>query len=218
MEMDQDKALNEENRFAGLVLAAGKGERLRPLTLSVPKPLIRVGRLSLLDLALRSLPMDAQNVAVNASYLADQIQSHLVDSGVHVVVESSPLGSAGAVGNLRGWIAGRDLMVRNADMWFDRVPTELWSDWSGENPRLLVQDRGVPSDFGTKQFLGWSILPSTWLNTLQAKPSSLLNEVWLPAAERGLLELVPFDGLAIDCGTHDDLARAREAQQAKDLH
>lgn len=217
MEMDQTKANDETNRFAGLILAAGKGERLRPLTASVPKPLIRIGRFSLLDLALQSMPMDAKDIAVNASYLASQIKNHLEGSAVHVSVEPSPLASAGAVGNLRGWIAGRHLMIRNADMWFDRVPTELWSDWSGENPRLLVQDRGVPSDFGTNQFLGWSMLPSSRVDTLEARPSSLLNEVWLPAARQGKLELVQFKGLAIDCGTHEDLARARDAQQAKDL-
>lgn len=216
--MNQTKVTNEASKFAGLVLAAGKGERLRPLTASVPKPLIRIGRYSLLDLAIQSMPLDAQDIVVNASYLAGQIENHLADSAVHVSVEPSPLASAGAVGNLRGWIAARHLMIRNADMWFDRVPTELWSDWSGENPRLLVQDRGVPSDFGTNQFLGWSMLPNSWVDTLEARPSSLLDEVWLPAAKQGRLELVQFEGLAIDCGTHEDLARAREAQEAKDLH
>lgn len=199
--------------MAGLVLAAGKGERLRPLTATIPKPLLSVGGSTLLDLAIQSLPLPPSDVMVNASYLAAQIQGHLGSTGVQVSFEPEPLGSAGAVGAIKQWVGERGLMIRNADMWFDAVPKELWADWSGERPRLLVQETGRPADFGTQRFLGWSLLPARDVMALQPVRSGLLDLVWRPALERGALELVVFEGLAIDCGTIDDLARARALSQ-----
>jgi len=197
--------------LAGLILAAGKGERLRPLTETIPKPLIEVGGSTLLDSALKSMPLQPSTIAVNACYLASQIEAHLADSPVHVAVEPNPLGSAGAVGNIKPWLKGRALMIRNADMWFGSAPDALWRDWSGEFPRLLVQETRAAADFGTKRFLGWSLLPAKDALALEAVRSGLLDLVWAPAMKRGELEFIEFDGIAIDCGTTYDLERARDA-------
>jgi NDP-sugar pyrophosphorylase family protein len=202
--------IESPENMAGLVLAAGRGERLRPITDSVPKPLIPIGRSTLLDMAIASMPMPTSSISVNAHYLSGQIVQHLEDSGVHVEVELEALASAGAVANLRSWIAGRNLMIRNADMWFDRQPYDLWDGWSGEHPRLLVQETGQQADFGTARFLGWSLLPSELVESLPDGRSGLLDQVWKPALLRGELELVPFDGVAIDAGTPDDLDRLRQ--------
>jgi len=75
--------------LAALVLAAGRGERLRPLTDEVPKPLLRVGDTTLLDAALARVatvvPISPETVTVNANWLASQIASH-VDGRVHLAV------------------------------------------------------------------------------------------------------------------------------------
>ena len=61
----------------GIVLAAGEGRRLRPLTTILPKALCPVGNVALLDRALDRLAGLAMStpgtVAVNAAYLADQV-------------------------------------------------------------------------------------------------------------------------------------------------
>lgn len=197
------------DNIAGIVLAAGRGERLRPLTDSLPKPLVLIGSETLLDAAVASMPLAEEAIAVNAHYLADQIVDYLCDRPIHVATEAEPLGSGGAVSNLRDWVGDRHVMVRNADMWFDRVPAALWAGWSGENPRLLVTDTGTPSDFGTARFLGWSLLPQSFVRGLPSGRSALLDEVWHPAYQRGALEFVFFTGLAIDAGTLPDLERVR---------
>lgn len=62
----------------GMVLAAGLGKRMRPLTLATPKPLIAVGGATLLDRALDWMHEGGvEDVVVNTHYLEDQIHRHL---------------------------------------------------------------------------------------------------------------------------------------------
>jgi MurNAc alpha-1-phosphate uridylyltransferase len=61
-----------------MVLAAGLGTRMRPITLTTPKPLVEVGGRALLDRALDQLVRAGVSRAiVNVHYLADQIEGHL---------------------------------------------------------------------------------------------------------------------------------------------
>lgn len=61
-----------------MVLAAGRGERLRPLTDSLPKPLIEIGGKALIDHVLdRLADVGVQQVVVNLSHLGGMIESHL---------------------------------------------------------------------------------------------------------------------------------------------
>jgi MurNAc alpha-1-phosphate uridylyltransferase len=201
--------LIEKQELAGLILAAGRGERLRPLTDVKPKPLMTIGLKTLLDIAIESMPVKPENIIVNAWYMSDQIVDHLRGTPIHVVVEQHKLGSAGTIANIRTWLEGRPLMIRNADMWFNEEPTQLWEDWTGENPRLLVREMGESADFGTKKFLGWSLLPAEIATSLKEGFSGLLDTVWKPAYEQGRLELIEYEGVSIDCGTIDDLEAAR---------
>lgn len=61
-----------------IVLAAGLGTRLRPLTLTTPKPLVQVGGKCLLDWALDQVAAAGINEAVvNTSYLYEKVEAHL---------------------------------------------------------------------------------------------------------------------------------------------
>jgi bifunctional UDP-N-acetylglucosamine pyrophosphorylase/glucosamine-1-phosphate N-acetyltransferase len=59
-----------------VILAAGKGTRLRPLTDNVPKPLVRVGGKALLDHIVESLPSAVDELIVVTGYLEDKIKAH----------------------------------------------------------------------------------------------------------------------------------------------
>jgi len=76
--------------LAAIVLAAGRGERLRPLTDETPKPLLEIGGTTLLDAALArvaaAVPLSPRDVAVNAHWLAEQIVAAVGDRA-HVSVE-----------------------------------------------------------------------------------------------------------------------------------
>lgn len=196
--------------LVGVILAAGEGTRLRPLTTLRPKPLCPVGNRPLLDLAIGRVRPHVVQVAVNAHYLADQVVDHLSGTDVIVSVEAPEvLGTAGALGALRDWIDGRDVLVHNADAWLSDPLDRLLDGWTGEHPRLLVQPAGRERpDFGDRRYVGASLLPAALAAALPARPHGLPEAVWDPAWERGELELVDAGGAAIDCGTLRDYLRA----------
>lgn len=207
--------------LAALVLAAGRGERLRPLTDRTPKPLLQVGDRLLLDAALERVaqvvPMSPGDVAVNAHWLAEQIVAHTCGR-VHVSVEQpEALGTAGAVGAIREWLGQRDLLVTNGDAWLgDGLDLRPFVDgWDRRRPRLLVvRDLDRPDFDGRWRFAGTSLLPSAAAQQLEPVPSGLYEAVWRDAE----LDLVPTDVPFIDCGTPDDLTRARRLAESAARH
>ena len=62
----------------GMILAAGLGKRMQPLTLSKPKPLINIGNKTLLERALHLLLNNGVNViSINVHHLSDQIEKYI---------------------------------------------------------------------------------------------------------------------------------------------
>jgi N-acetyl-alpha-D-muramate 1-phosphate uridylyltransferase len=204
--------------LCAVVLAAGEGRRLRPLTETVPKALCPVGNVALLDRALARLSGHGLSgpdaVAVNACYLADQVAGH-VDGRVHVSIEPGPpaLGTAGALAHLRAWIAGRAVLVGNADAYLDGDPARdlrtLLDGWDGTTVRML----GVPAgdraaEFGAHRFAGFSLLPAAVVADLPAEWGDLVQRVWRPAERVGRLEVIEYDGFYLDTGTPADYLAA----------
>lgn len=194
--------------LVGVVLAAGEGRRLRPLTTLRPKPLCPVANRPLLDWALDRLRPHVTRLAVNAHHLAGQLEAHLADTGVHVSYEEQRLGSAGALGRLRPWIGDADVLLHNSDAWLTDDLTELVGGWSGQHPRLLVTPAKGPDDFGPWRFVGVSLLPNRYVVDLPDRCSDLYARVWRDCYERGELEFVTVRGEVVDCGTPADYLRA----------
>lgn len=195
----------------GFVLAAGLGTRLRPLTELRPKPLCPVGGTTLLDAALASVAPHVDGCVVNASWLAEQIVAHLRDRpGVVVSVEPRPLGSAGALVHARHLLDGRDVLLRNADTWLQGSLDSLLDGWDRRRVRLLVAEpgRGERPDFGAFRYVGAALLPAAAVASLPADAFGLYRQLWLPAWERGELDLVVTEAVAVDCGTPADYLRA----------
>jgi mannose-1-phosphate guanylyltransferase/MurNAc alpha-1-phosphate uridylyltransferase len=200
-----------------VVLAAGEGRRLRPLTGLLPKALCPVGNVPLLDHALRRVERLGLPGAVNASYLADQVVAH-VGARAHLSVEpDGPLGTAGGIGRLRTWIDGRGVLVGNADAYLadpHREPgadvAELLDGWTAETVRMLTLPvlPGDSGGFSGRRFAGFSLLPWRYVRDLRPEPSDLVGLVWRPAEAAGELELIGFRGVYIDTGTPADYLRA----------
>lgn len=105
-----------------IVMAGGKGERLRPATLTTPKPLLRIEGKAIIDYNIEALAaVGIDDITVTARYLADQIQAHFAEpvAGVEVKVveESEPLGTVGSV-TLCGKAAASQqaTLVMNSDL------------------------------------------------------------------------------------------------------
>jgi MurNAc alpha-1-phosphate uridylyltransferase len=198
--------------LAGVVLAAGRGERLRPLTDLLPKPLCPIANRALVDLALdRVTPyagVGPERLAVNTHYRADLVSDHL-RGRVHLSDEQpEALGTAGALGRLRSWVDGRPVLLTNSDSYLPEGLSSLLEGWDGERVRLLCRETGGPSDFGTLRYVGACLLPWRTVAPLAATPSGLYEVLWCRELDAGALDLVTTGQGAIDCGRPADYLAA----------
>lgn len=193
--------------LAAVVLAAGAGRRLRPLTEVLPKALCPVDNVPLLDLALeRVWPLTAA-VAVNVHHGRALMEAHLahLDRPLHVSVEDpEPLGTAGALGNLRQWIEGRAVLVVNADAWHRFDLSSLLAGWDGERIRLLAVEDPKRGDFGPWRHCGAALMSWEEVRRLPARPLGLYEACWRDRWREGRLELIGCSGAFFDCGTPPD--------------
>ncbi|MEO7430401.1 MAG: sugar phosphate nucleotidyltransferase [Acidimicrobiales bacterium] len=192
------------NGVAGVVLAAGVGTRLRPLTRLRPKALCPIDGVPLVDLAIERTRSAVDDVAVNAHHELAAMEAHLRDDGpasgaVHLSVEADrPLGTAGALGHVRGWLDGRAALVVNADAWCPGSLASFVESWDGGQVRILVAggDTLTPTSRVAATLLPWSTIAP-----LAPEPSGLYEVVWAQAQAEGRLGVVRHDGPFIDCGT-----------------
>jgi NDP-sugar pyrophosphorylase family protein len=104
-----------------LVLAAGLGERVRPLTESVPKPMLEVGGRPLIHYPLLMLKRAGiSTVVINVHHLAGEIQKRLGDGsslGLEIIYSPEPtlLGTGGPLNALRDFLGDGTFAVANSD-------------------------------------------------------------------------------------------------------
>ena len=114
-----------------MVLAAGRGERMRPITDTMPKPLVKVGGKTLLDHTLdRLAAANVELAVVNVHYLADQIERHLAGRRKPTIVISDEraelLDTGGGVVKALAHLGDAPFFHINADtIWIDGVKPNL---------------------------------------------------------------------------------------------
>ena len=119
-----------------MILAAGRGERMRPLTDSVPKPMLRVADRPVLDYLLERLARGGfEDVVINHSHLGEQIVAHVGDGsrfGLQVRYSHEAGGGLETGGGIVQALPLLDsdfFAVINGDIWtdypFDRLPRTL---------------------------------------------------------------------------------------------
>ena len=100
--------------LSAMLLAAGHGTRLAPLTDLVPKPLCPVGNTPMIDMALRHASGQTDHTIVNVHGFRDEFERRR-PSGIDLSVEKELLGTAGGVANVASWVGDDDLLVINSD-------------------------------------------------------------------------------------------------------
>jgi MurNAc alpha-1-phosphate uridylyltransferase len=114
-----------------MILAAGIGERMRPLTDHTPKPLLRVGDIPLIEHHIRHLAQAGFiELVINVSHHAQQIIDYCGDGsrwGVSIGYspEEQPLETAGGILNAMPLLGNRPFLVVNGDIWIDYPFTKL---------------------------------------------------------------------------------------------
>lgn len=184
--------------LVGVVLAAGAGTRLRPLTLHRPKALCPVVDVPLVDLAIERVQVCTDDVAVNVHHWRAAMEAHL-GGRVHLSIEADEaLGTAGALGHLRSWIERRATLVVNADAWCPGSLERFVAGWQGDRIRLLLAG---DDELTPRSRIAAALMPWVDVASLAPEPSGLYECSWRGAQATDRLEVVRHDGPFVDCGT-----------------
>ncbi|MCB1697262.1 MAG: nucleotidyltransferase family protein [Pseudomonadales bacterium] len=148
-----------------MILAAGVGERMRPLTDHTPKPLLEVGGSPLIAHHLQRLARAGfTELVINVSHLAGQITDYCGDGSrwgvaIRYSPEAEPLETAGGIQNALPLLGDAPFLVVNGDVWLD-FPFERLLGSTPADPQCahLVMVGNPPQhprgDFGLDQ-QGW---------------------------------------------------------------
>ncbi len=152
-----------------IILAAGKGTRLRPHTNDTPKPLLAVQGKPILDWIIGALPPIGRLVVV-VNYLAEQIEDYLV-AQPHVknwatVRQKEPRGTGDALMACKGLISSDRVMVLNGD---DLIGKADLAKLANVPMGILAHAVNEPESFGII-----TAKPDGTLATLVEKPTGLL--------------------------------------------
>jgi len=106
---------------SALIMAGGKGERLKPFTNTIPKPMLKVGDKPILEHNIdRLISFGINDIYISVKYLKDQIIDYFGDGSkkgvnIYYIEETEPLGTLGAL-SLLGTIDHEDILVMNSDL------------------------------------------------------------------------------------------------------
>ncbi|MFT6745850.1 MAG: dTDP-glucose pyrophosphorylase [Glaciecola sp.] len=107
--------------MSALIMAGGRGERLKPLTDSVPKPMLVVGSKPIIEHNIdRLIAYGVKEIFISVKYLKEQIMDHFGDGtekgiSIKYIEEDEPLGTLGCLSLIKD-IAEENLLVMNSDL------------------------------------------------------------------------------------------------------
>lgn len=213
-----------------MILAAGEGRRMRPLTLATPKPLLEIKGTSLIaHHILRLKSVGVCEVVINIAYLGEKIRAALGDGGAFGVrirysAEPEPLETAGALLHALPLLGAEPFILVNGDVWTDypfadllrrplpnlghlvlvpNPPHKLLGDFSLGADGLL-QELDGESSF---TFSGISLLSPQLIATYpQQRAKFPLREILGWAIQNRQLTAETFAGIWCDVGTPERLA------------
>lgn len=137
-----------------VILAGGKGTRLKPFTMTIPKPLLPIGDVPILDVVLRQLGADGfDRVILTLGHMAPLFMSHFGDGSaykmkIEYLRENEPLGTAGPLRELQD--LPDDFLVMNGDLLTDLSFRDLVAAHrkSGAAATISVAAREERVDYG----------------------------------------------------------------------
>lgn len=138
-----------------MVLAAGLGKRLRPLTDDIPKPLLQVAGKPLIDWTLDQLEQaDIDDIYINAYYRSEKLRAHVEQrerSRIHFIAEEELMGAGGAIQSTIPQLGPDPFFVLNSNIiWinkgrsaFERL-ADYWDNDKMDILTLIVDKATLP--------------------------------------------------------------------------
>ena len=166
-----------------MVLAAGLGKRMRPITDTIPKPLVSIAGKTLLDWGLDSLAeAGVTKAVVNVHYLPVQIVAHLADRSLPQIVISDEsaglLDSAGGIVKALPDLGPDPFWILNADtFWIDRGQSNLSRlalEWDAERMDILLMLSDLSSATGHSGGTDFLMAPDGRMSRAAGDPTGLI--------------------------------------------
>jgi MurNAc alpha-1-phosphate uridylyltransferase len=213
-----------------MILAAGKGERLRPLTLHTPKPLVRAGGVPLIEYHLRALQVAGfTDVVINHAWLGQQIEDYLGDGqrlwlNIRYSPEGEPLETGGGIFRALPLLGDEPFLVVNGDIWTNCDFTALNAPIKGLAHLVLV-DNPLHHPAGDFALVGGEVRDDASLPRLTYSGIAVLHPQLFAGCSDGAFKLAPllrdamakglvtgehFTGRWVDVGTHERLAEVEQ--------
>ena len=198
-----------------ILLCAGRGVRFRPVTESIPKPLLPYLNVPLASVHLRRLQQaGVGEVAVNLHHLGDQIERHLSGQATQLpqltfFPEPQILGTAGALRNAAPFLSGGDFFLVNSDAAIspDFAGLAAHHRRTGRAATLLVTENRNPQQYTPLQaegdrittfgfdgprpllYTGVCVLSPRLLPRIPAGETALVTHLWQPLLDEGREEI-----------------------------
>jgi len=214
-----------------MILAAGRGERLRPLTDAVPKALVEAGGKPLIAWHLERLAASGcREAVINVSHLAERIVERVGDGaryGLRIAYsrEPQPLETAGGLAQARALLGDEPFLLVNSDVYceleFEKLLRLSLADRLGHlvlvpNPPYhpagdFTLDHGrVGNGAGPRYtYAGVAVMSPALFAQVKPGERAPLAPLLRAAAERGLLSGELYAGLWQDVGSAERLAELR---------
>lgn len=155
-----------------MILAAGRGERMRPLTDTLPKPLLEVAGKPLIVYHIeRLVRVGVNELVINHAWLGEKIEQALGDGSTYNAhIDYSPerqaLETAGGIKNALPMLGAEEFLLINGDVWCDFDPAVLLATpLAGDLGRLVLVANPPHKRAGDFDLLGDRIKPRSTANT-----------------------------------------------------
>jgi MurNAc alpha-1-phosphate uridylyltransferase len=210
-----------------MILAAGKGERMRPLTLTTPKPLVRAGGVPLIEYHLRALAAAGfTEIVINHAWLGQQIEDYLGDGSQYGVSiqyspEGEPLETGGGILRALPLLGSEAFLVVNGDIWTDYDFSVLHRPIAGL-AHLVLADNPAHHPVGDFNLIDGQVRDGQpGSATLTYSGIAVLHPQLFAGCVAGAFKLAPLlrtamadgqvtgehlHGVWVDVGTHERLA------------
>ncbi|MCK4883234.1 MAG: nucleotidyltransferase family protein [Candidatus Diapherotrites archaeon] len=235
-----NEALKKRKIRTAIIMAGGRGTRLRPITFDIPKPLIKLGSKTILEHQIEWLSNSGiRNIILAIGYKGEAIKEKFKDGseyGVQIkyIEEEERLGSGGALRMMKGLIH-EPVVLLYGDILCHFDLSKMIETHKNKNRAITVALKTVedPSRFGVAEIEGNTVTGFVEKPNPKDAPSNLINagvfvlnpevdrffpeekffeffQVLINSSKRGELTGYPFSGAWIDVGVPETLEKAKE--------